>query len=135
MPLIGNEKTIGEIYQIMDPRPYTWDMIYQALANALGVQYKPVYISEYLLDASKTYDFHSTMHGDKHFSCIFDITKIKEIAKDAVPEIDIEEGARRYVTYMNSHPEEKKEDEDFDRWCDETIANYKAFAKEFTEKL
>ena len=135
MPLIGNKKTIGEIYQIMDPRPYTWDMIYQALAKALGVEYKPVYISEYLLDASKTYDFHSTMHGDKHFSCIFDITKIKEIAKDAVPEIDIEEGARRYVAYMNSHPEEKKEDEDFDRWCDETIANYKKFAKEFTEKL
>ncbi len=26
-------------------------------------------------------------------------------------------------------------DEDFDRWCDETIANYKKFAKEFTEKL
>ncbi len=134
-PLVCRKQTIGEIYQIMDPEPCTWDMIYEALADALGVEYKPVYISEYLLDASKTYDLRSTMHGDKHFSCIFDISKVREFCPDAVFNIDIRKGAQIFVGYMNAHPEEKKEDPDFDRWCDETIRRYKEFAGKFTEGI
>ncbi len=134
-PLVGNDKTIGETYQVMNPEPCTWDMIYQALADALGVEYKPVYISEYLLDQSKTYDFRSTMHGDKHFSCIFDISKVRSFSPDVKLEIDIRKGAQMYVEYMNAHPEEKKEDEDFDRWCDRVIEKYHELEKEFTEVL
>ena len=134
-PLVANPETVGEIYQIMNPEPCTWDMIYKALADALGVEYKPVYISEYLLDESKTYDFRSTMHGDKHFSCIFDISKTKKYNPDAKFDVDIRKGAQMYVEYMNAHPEEKKEDPDFDKWCDDTIAAYKEFAKQFTKTI
>ena len=110
-------------------------MIYEALAKALGVEYKPVYISEYLLDQSKTYDFLSIMHGDKHFSNIFDISKIRKLNPGKGFAIDIEEGARRYVQYMNDHPQEKIVDEAFDKWCDETIASYKKFAAAFVSKI
>ena len=134
-PLVANPETVGEIYQVMNPEPCTWDMIYEALADALGAEYKPVYISEYLLDESKTYDFRSSMHGDKHFSCIFDISKTKKYNPDVKFDVDIRKGAQLYVEYMNAHPEEKKEDEDFDKWCDDTIAVYKQFAKQFTEKI
>ena len=135
LPLVCNDETIGEIYQVMNPAPYTWDMIYEALADALGAEYKPVYISEYLLDESKTYDFRSSMHGDKHFSCIFDISKAKKYNPDVEFDVDIRKGAQMYVEYMNEHPEQKVEDEVFDAWCDRTIENYKKFSKQFTEKL
>ena len=135
LPLVANEKTIREIYQIMDPRTYTWDMIYQALAKALGKEYKPCYISQYLLDHSKKYDLYSTLHGDKHFSCIFDISKVKQIAGDVTLDVDIETGARMYVEYMDKHPEEKIEDPDFDAWCDETIKAYEELSKTFCEKI
>ena len=135
LPLVNNEETIGQIYQIMDPRPYTWDKIYEALTEALGVGYEPCYISEYLLDESKTYDFVSSMHGDKHFSCIFDISKVKRFAPETVFDVDIKKGAEMFVGYMNAHPEEKKEDEDFDRWCDETIERYETLCRQFVKGL
>ena len=135
LPLVCNEKTIGEIYQVMDPRAYTWDTIYRALAEAIGGVYKPVYISEYLLDASKAYDLRSSIHGDKHFSCIFDISKVKAFSPDVTLDVDIYEGARRYAEYMEEHPEEKKEDPDFDVWCDETIASYKKAMEGFVKEL
>ena len=135
LPLVCNPDTIGEIYHVMNDEVYTWDMIYEALADALGAEYKPVYISEYLLDHSKAYDFKSSMHGDKHFSVIFDISKAKKYCPDITFDIDIRKGAKMYVEYMNAHPDEKKEDEAFDAWCDETIAKYKKFAAEFTENL
>lgn len=135
LPLVCNESTIGEIYQVMDPRTYTWDTIYRALAEAIGGVYKPVYISEYLLDASKAYDLRSSIHGDKHFSCIFDISKVKAFSPDVTLDVDIYEGARRYAKYMEEHPEEKKEDPDFDVWCDETIASYKKAMEGFVKEL
>ncbi|MCR4633152.1 MAG: NAD-dependent epimerase/dehydratase family protein [Erysipelotrichaceae bacterium] len=135
LPLVNKQETIGQIYQIMDPRPYTWDQIYEALAQALGAEYKPCYISEYLLDESRTYDFVSSMHGDKHFSCIFDISKVKQFAPQTVLDVDIKKGAQMFVDYMNAHPEEKKEDEDFDRWCDETIERYEELCRQFVMEL
>lgn len=75
------------------------------------------------------------MHGDNHFSVIFDISKAKQYCPDLTFDIDIRKGAQMYVEYMNAHPEEKKEDEAFDAWCDQTIANYKRFAAQFTENL
>lgn len=135
LPLVCNEKAIGEIFHVMNPEVYTWDMIYETLAKALGGEYKPVYISEYLLDESKTYDFKSSMHGDKHFSVIYDISKVKQFNPDVQLEIDIKKGAQLFVEYMNAHPELKIEDEAFDKWCDTTIQNYKKFAAEFTKNL
>ena len=135
LPLVCNKESIGEIFQIMDPRTYTWDVIYKALADAIGGVYQPVYISEYLLDASKAYDLRSSLHGDKHFSCIFDISKVKRFSPDITLDVDIYEGARRYAKYMKEHPEEKKEDPDFDRWCDETIASYEKAVKTFLQEF
>ena len=36
-----------------------------------------------------------------------------------------------YMEYMDAHPEKKKEDPEFDAWCDETIRLY----QEYTEKI
>ena len=63
------------------------------------------------------------------------ISKAKKYNPDVTFDVDIREGARRYVEYMNAHPEEKKEDPDFDAWCDDVIAAYKAFAASFTAVL
>ena len=107
----------------------------EALADALGVEYRPCYISQYLLDGSKTYDLKSSLHGDKHFSCIYDTSKIRKLAGDPELDIDIRKGAQLYVEYMDAHPEEKVEDEAFDKWCDETIEKYESLAEQFVEML
>ena len=134
-PLIANEETIGETYHVMNPEPMTWDMIYQNLADLLGVEYRPVYISEYLLDASGTYAWKQTIHGDKHFSNIFDISKVKKFNPDYQAKIDIRTGLRMYLDFMDANPQLKVEEPDFDEWCDQTIALYKECMQKFQENI
>lgn len=135
-PLVANEETIGEIYQVMNPTIMTWDMIYQALAAALNVEYKPVYISTYILEQSKVFPgLKGSIHGDKHFSCVFNIDKAKKYNPTFTPQIDIHKGMEMYVEYMNAHPELKVQDENYDQWCDETIVNYKELMNEIVKKI
>lgn len=133
--LVGNQATIGETYQIMNPQPHTWDMVYQCLANLLHVTYKPVYIGTDILRLSQTYDFEGSIQGDKRWSNIFDISKIKTISPDFTCSIDLEDGLRMYLEYMEAHPELKVEEPAFDAWCDQCIANYKRLVKELKDKL
>ena len=43
--LLGNPKAIGEVFQIMSDESLTWDQIYQTIAEALGVAFKPYHVS------------------------------------------------------------------------------------------
>lgn len=134
-PLVAEPEAVGEIFQVMNPTPMTWDMIYQNLAELLGVEYKPVYISTYLLDESKVYGWKGSIHGDKHFSNLFDISKARHFCPEYEPQIDIRTGLRMFLDYMEEHPEEKIEEPEFDAWCDKTIARYKACMGEFVKDI
>ncbi len=132
-PLVGSPATIGEIYQVMNPEFVTWDMMYASLAEVLGVEYKPVYISTYLLDASTKYYWRETIHGDKHFSCIYNTAKLKALNPDYKCQISIKEGYRLYMEYMKAHPEKQVEDPEFDAWCDSVIDAYHKLSEEFKQ--
>lgn len=133
--LVCDESGIGEIYQIMNPEPHTWDMIYQELAKLLKVEYKPVYIGTDLLRMSKTYDFEGSMQGDKRWSKIFDISKIKCKHPDYTCKISYREGLNMYLEYMEAHPELKIEEPEFDKWCDKTIRLYKEMKAGFADRI
>jgi nucleoside-diphosphate-sugar epimerase len=133
--LITNSATIGETYQIMNPEPHTWDMIYQELARLLNVEYKPVYIGTDLLKHSRKYDFMTSIQGDKRWSNIFNISKIKKIVPGFECHIDYKTGLKMYLDYMEKHPEHKLEEPDFEDWCDRTITLYKQLTAEFTERI
>lgn len=135
IPLIGNERTIGEIYQIMNTQPHTFDRIYQILARELSVEYKPVYIPSDILAHSKQYDFMTSIQGDKRNSCIFDCSKIKAVVPEFECDIDIEEGLKLYLKFMDEHPHLKTADPEFDAWCDRVIAEYKASMKGLIENI
>lgn len=133
--LVANGAAIGETYQIMNPEPHTWDMLYQELARLLNVEYKPVYIGTDLLKQSKKYDLMEAVQGDKRWSNLFDISKIKAIAPDQEFEIDYKTGLKMFLEFMETHPEYKVEEPEFDRWCDETIARYRELADRFCEGI
>ena len=125
LPLIGNRETIGQIYQIMNTKPHTFDMVYQILAKELGVEYKPVYIPSDVLAHSRQFDLMTTIQGDKRASNIFDCSKLRTIVPDFQCETDLEEGLKEYLAYMNAHPQLKVKEPQFDEWCDRVIAAYK----------
>lgn len=120
--LIGNEAAIGRAYQITTDESLSWNRIYKAIADALGVELRPYYVSSEMLAAmGKEYDFTGSLIGDKAQSVIFDNTKVKSAVPDFKAEVGAEEGIRMTVKNILAHPELQNEDKEFDEWCDRVI--------------
>lgn len=121
--LLGNPKAIGEAFQIMSDESLTWNQIYQCVANTLGVELKPFYVSSDFLAvvAPKEYDFTGNLLGDKAVTVVFDCTKLKRAVPDFQATTRFDEGVRRCVEHILAHPELQEEDAEFDAWCDRLI--------------
>ena len=124
VPLMGNPGAIGEAFQITSDETLTWNQIYLCVGKALGVEPKLVHVSsEFLAGAGAgRFDFDQSLLGDKSWSVVFDNSKLKAIAPDFKPCIPFEEGVKRTVDYVLSHPDCRIEEPEFDKWCDELIA-------------
>lgn len=122
--LLGNPKAIGEAFQIMSDESLTWNQIYQSIAHALGVSFRPYYVaSDFLAAVSpKEWDFEGNLLGDKSVSVVFDCTKLKRAVPGFQATTRYDEGVRRCVAHILRHPELQVEDPAFDAWCDRVIA-------------
>ena len=120
--LMGNPHTIGEAYQITSDETLTWNQIYQTVADALGVPFRPYYVASDFLASLGPYDFRGALLGDKCNSVVFDCEKLKRAVPGFQAEIRFEQGVRRCLAYIPAHPECQREDPDFDAWCDRLIA-------------
>lgn len=122
--LIGNRHAIGEAFHITGDEVLTWDQIYQTIADALGVELKTYHVSsEYLSAVGDKYgfDFEGSLIGDKSVSVVFDNSKIKRLAPGMTTYIPFHIGVRKALAYVLAHPEEYKDDPEFDAWCDRVI--------------
>lgn len=121
--LLGNPKAVGEAFQIMSDEQLTWNQIYQCIANALGTEFKPYYVaSDFLATvAPKEYDFTGNLLGDKSVTVVFDCTKLKRAVPSFQATTRFDEGVRRCVSYLMSHPKLQVEEPEFDAWCDRVI--------------
>ena len=129
--LLGNPHAIGEAFQITSDESVTWNQIHQCIADVLGVEFKPYYVASDLLDALGHYDFRGGLIGDKANSVVFDNTKVKNAVPGFVCTTRMEEGIRKTVEYMLSHPETQEEDPEFDAWCDKVIAKLEKLKEDF----
>jgi nucleoside-diphosphate-sugar epimerase len=122
--LLGNPKAIGEAFQIMSDEQLTWTQVYECVANALGTTMKPYYVaSEFLAAvAPKAWDFEGNLIGDKSATVIFDCSKLKRAVPGFQCTTRFDEGVRRCVAYLLTHPELQISDPEFDEWCDRVIA-------------
>ena len=124
--LMGNPHAIGEAFQITSDETLTWNQIYQAIADALGVPLKPYYVSASYLDAVGKpygYDFEGGLIGDKSVSVVFDNSKLKRAVPEMRTAVRFDQGVRRVLDYVLTHPEEcQRPDPEFDAWCDRVIA-------------
>ncbi len=120
--LMGNPHAIGEAFHITSDESVTWNQIYKAIADALGVEFKPYYVSSDFLHKAGKYDFMGGLIGDKANTVVFDNTKLKNAVPGFKATIRMEEGIRRTVEYVLAHKECQQDDEEFDKWCDKVIA-------------
>jgi len=119
--LMANPHAIGEAFQITNDESLTWNQIYEIVADCLGVEYKPYYVSSDYLDQVSKYDFRGGLIGDKANTVVFNNEKLKK----AVPGLDMniraEQGIRRCISYILEHEDCQTADPEFDLWCDTVI--------------
>jgi len=135
--LIGNPHAIGEAFQITNDESLTWNQIYETIAACLGVEFKPYYVSSDYLNAvaPAAYDLEGNLTGDKACTVVFDNSKLKKAVPGFTPDIRFEEGMRKTVAYVMSHPECQVEDPEFDAWCDRVIESLEKTKKELQATL
>jgi Nucleoside-diphosphate-sugar epimerases len=121
VPLVGNTTTFGEIYHITSDEILTWNMIYREIGNQVDRPVNITHVTTDQLIQSQQYDFKTSLQGDKQYSVIFDLQKIRDIASGIRCEISLSRGLSRYLAHMAQHPELKITDPMFDIWCDNVI--------------
>ncbi|MCR5160304.1 MAG: NAD-dependent epimerase/dehydratase family protein [Lachnospiraceae bacterium] len=122
--LMGNRHTIGEAFQITGDETLSWNQIYATIADALGVELHPYYVSSEFLAAvgdQYGYDLTGGLIGDKAVSVVFDNSKLKRLAPDMTTYVPFHRGVRIALDYILAHPECQQEDPEFDAWCDRII--------------
>ncbi len=119
--LMGNVRAIGEAFGITSDESLTWNQIYTAIANALGVEYKPYYVASSFLDKASNNDYLSPLLGDKSNTVVFDNSKIKKLVPEFCAKTRFDQGVKEIVDYILKHPELQVEDPEFDDWCDRLI--------------
>ena len=129
--LMGNPHAIGEAFHITSDESVTWNQIYKTIADALGVELKPYYISSQMLQDLSNYDFEGSLIGDKSNTVVFDNSKVKAAVPEFKAVIRTEEGIRRCVENVLAHPELQVADEEFDAWCDKVIEKMEELKKNF----
>ena len=94
--LLGNPKAIGESFQIMSDESLTWNQIYQCVADALGVAFKPYYVaSDFLAAVSpKAWELEGNLIGDKSVTVVFDCSKLKRAVPGFQAIVRFSEGVR-----------------------------------------
>ena len=128
--LMGNIHAIGETYHITSDESLSWNQIYETVAAVLGVSLHAVHIPTDILAACSG-EFCGGLKGDKAHTVIFDNTKIKRAVPGFAATVRFDQGVRRTLEYVLSHPECQKPDPEFDAWTDEVIERY----GKCTEKL
>lgn len=119
--LMGNLHAIGESVQITSDESLTWNQIYTAIANALGVKLNAVYVSSSFLDKCSPYDFNGSLIGDKANTVVFDNSKLKRLVPNFVAKKRFDQGIRETIEYVLAHEECQIEDKEFDEWCDKVV--------------
>ena len=123
--LMGNRHAIGEAFHITGDEVLTWNQLHATIADALGVELHPYYVSSaFLAEAGRKYgyDFEGSLIGDKAVSVVFDNSKLKRAVPDMRTTVRFDQGVRIALDYILAHPDEcQKADPEFDAWCDRVI--------------
>lgn len=121
--LLGNDKAIGEAFQITSDQVLSWDQIHFEVYQALGLEPNVVHIpSDYIARFDE--GAVGGLIGDKSNSVVFDNSKIKRFVPDFNCEVDWSTGVRKSLAWFDAHPEFQTVDADANAMWDQIIAAY-----------
>jgi nucleoside-diphosphate-sugar epimerase len=121
--LLGNEKTIGEAFQITSDEVLSWDQIHLEAYDALHLEPNVIHIPSDLI-AMYHPDSLGGLVGDKSNSVVFDNSKIKRFVPEYSCEVNWAQGLRRSLAWFEAHPEFQTIDHPMNFIWDQIIAAY-----------
>ncbi|MCU1527280.1 MAG: NAD-dependent epimerase/dehydratase family protein [Frondihabitans sp.] len=102
--LIGNPRSIGEVFHITSDDVYTWDQIYTIVADALGTNANLVHIpSEMFTIAAPEWGWSELFRGDLGHSALFDNTKIRRFVPGYAPRLTFHQAILRMLEWRRTH--------------------------------
>jgi nucleoside-diphosphate-sugar epimerase len=124
--LLGNDKAIGEAFQITSDEVLSWNQIYAAIGEAAGIEPEIVHISSDMI--CELYPEHvGGLIGDKAVSSVFDNSKIKRFVPEFQATVPFAEGIKRTITYFEQHLEMCTVDPEWNAQMDRMVAAYDRF--------
>jgi nucleoside-diphosphate-sugar epimerase len=121
--LLGNNSAIGEAFHITSDEVLTWNQIYEATANAVGMTANIIHIPT---DFLARYDSHlkESLWGDKAHSVIFDNSKIKKYVPSFEATISYAEGIKKTIDWFNEDPKRQTVNQTTNKLIDKIISDY-----------
>ena len=125
VPLLGNQRALGEAIHITSDEWLTWNQIYEIMASALGTPAELVHVPSELINAFDP--LHGAgLLGDKSHSMIFDNSKIKRLAPGFACTIPFSWGAHEIVAWHEADPARQQVDPYVDALMDRVLAAYRS---------
>jgi nucleoside-diphosphate-sugar epimerase len=132
--LLGNPRSIGEVFNITGEDVYTWDQIYAIVADALGVEAKLVHVASELFPVvAPDWFWSGEMLGDIGHSAVFDLAKIRRFVPGYAPKLTFHRAAQRMVQWRADHPDTTGPDETTEAVLDRIVAAYHGARQVFAD--
>lgn len=126
--LLGHQQAIGHAFHITSDELLSWNQIYEAVAEAAGLELNAVHIaSDFICDVADSLGMEGmrgNLLGDKAVSTIFDNSKIKRFVPDFMATIPFKEGIKRSVSWFESDVSRMVIDEENNHFIDAVLEAY-----------
>jgi nucleoside-diphosphate-sugar epimerase len=120
VPLLGNQRTLGEAFHITSDDALTWNAITRTLGAAAGAEPRIVHVTSDAIAAADP-GWGSGLLGDKAHSMVFDNSKLRSVVPDFVATIPFEQGAREIVAWYDGDASRQQVDPDRDALMDRLV--------------
>ena len=127
--LLGHQQAIGHSFHITSDELLTWNQIYEAVAEAAGVELNAIHIaSDFICQEAEKMGqawMWGNLLGDKAVSTIFDNTKIKTFVPGFKATIPFKQGIKRTVEWFEADPSRMVINKDNNDFLDKVIEAYR----------
>jgi nucleoside-diphosphate-sugar epimerase len=123
--LLGNPRTIGEVFHITSDDIYAWDQIYAIVGAALGTEPRVVHIPAADIHAAAPDWFWSELIlGDLSHSAVFDNSKIRRFVPGFAPRRTFHAAAADMIRWRANYPEDCQPSPAVDAVMDRLVTGY-----------
>jgi nucleoside-diphosphate-sugar epimerase len=121
--LLGNDRAVGEAFQITSDEVLTWNQIFELLARAAGTDFRAVHVASEAV-ARELPEHGAGLLGDKAHSVIFDNSKVKALVPEYRAIIPFWRGAQEMVDWHDEDASRQVVDPELDAAFDRLIERY-----------